>query len=87
VGSGPSGTPPSWLIFMLVSSGAMFHLQSTMFKRAGHGRGHEGRTFLRGGHGAVHGQERSVVWAQNRMANMMGSMFGGRETGAAARPG
>lgn len=34
-GSGPSGMPPELkLIFMIVSSGAMFHLQSTMFKSA-----------------------------------------------------
>jgi hypothetical protein len=34
-GSGPSNVPPELkLVFMLVSSGAMFHLQSTMFKSA-----------------------------------------------------
>lgn len=33
--SGPSGMPPELkLVFMIVSSGAMFHLQSTMFKSA-----------------------------------------------------
>jgi hypothetical protein len=35
-GSGPSGMPPELaLIFMVLSSGAMFHLQATMFKSAG----------------------------------------------------
>jgi hypothetical protein len=60
--------PELKLIFMLVSSGAMFHLQSTMFQSAPGMdevmKRTRTRPRLRGGHGAVHGQERSVVRAQ-----------------------
>jgi hypothetical protein len=82
-GSGPSSMPPELkLVFMLVSSGAMFHLQSTMFKSA---PGMDevmkenpelAREFAAATARSMAKNDKSSG-PQKSMSKMMGSMFGG----------
>lgn len=92
-GTGPSGMPPELrLIFMIVSSGAMFHLQSTMFKSApGLDEVMKENPELARDFAAATARSMAKngksTGAQKSMAGMMGGMFGrGKASATVPKP-